>query len=77
MTSPDATEEDRMECVHRFQRRRWFGPKVERWECVWCGFRTRKYDSVDRMATRPVHPHMSVAYPGFNTVPKRRVQDVI
>lgn len=39
-----------------------------RWECIDCGFRTRTYDGVDRIAGRPIHPHMSVACPGFNTV---------
>lgn len=38
-----------------------------RWECVRCGDTTRTYDAADRMGTRPIHPHMSVAFPGYNT----------
>jgi hypothetical protein len=36
------------------------------WRCLNCDFETRTYDAVDRMATRPIHPNMSVAVPGFN-----------
>jgi Zn ribbon nucleic-acid-binding protein len=57
-------------CVHAFARRPgWWWHRVSwmRWECTKCGYTTRTYDAVDRMGTRPIHPHMSVAVPGYNT----------
>lgn len=59
-----------MKCRHYFVRRPWwFLHRVRwmRWECTICGHTTRTYDTVDRWMTRPVHAHMDVAYPGFNT----------
>lgn len=54
-------------CEHLFRRfRRW--PVKIRWRCDKCGYTTRHYDSTDRMMTRPIHGHMSVAFKGFNTV---------
>lgn len=58
-------------CMHRFERIGWTrteGKFRRLWSCVACGFWTRTYDSIDRTMTRPIHPHMTVAVPGFNTV---------
>jgi hypothetical protein len=33
---------------------------------------TRHYDSVDGMMNRPIHPYMSVALNGANTVKRNR-----
>jgi hypothetical protein len=55
--------------VHIFRRRPlWWIHRVSwfRWICR-CGFTSRTYDAVDRMAMRPIHPHMTVAVPGYNT----------
>jgi hypothetical protein len=59
-------------CAHRFRRvGRWpFTPKHKRWRCDLCGFLTRHYDSIDGRMGRPMHPHMSVACIGVNTVQK-------
>jgi len=59
-------------CAHRFVKDGWqrwetWLPR-RKWRCILCGFETRTYDSVDHMAMRPVHPHMSVAIPGVNTL---------
>ena len=57
-------------CKHSFARRRlWWLHRVSwmRWQCVRCGETTRAYDTVDGWMTRPIHPHMSVAVPGYNT----------
>lgn len=57
-------------CEHLFARRRfWWLHRVSwmRWACVKCGETTRTYDTVDGWMTRPIHPHMSVAVPGYNT----------
>jgi hypothetical protein len=58
-------------CAHAFVRRPWWwllhGTYWHRWECRLCNYRTRSYDGADGMALRPIHPHMSVAFPGFNT----------
>jgi hypothetical protein len=57
-------------CMHLFAHRPgwwWHRKSWMRWECELCNFRTRTYDSVDRMGGRPVHVNMSVAYPGYNT----------
>jgi hypothetical protein len=63
---------DNLNCEHLFERLPWDwfrGRTLKRqWRCVRCGLTTRAYDSVDRMALRPVHPHMTVAVRGFNTV---------
>jgi len=59
-----------MKCRHLFARRPgWWRRRRSwmRWECVECGYTTRTYDGADRMASRPIHPHMSVAVPGYNT----------
>lgn len=59
-----------MRCMHIFAHRRgwwWHRKSWMRWECVECNYRTRAYDGADRWAGRPVHPNMSVAYPGYNT----------
>ena len=59
-----------MNCRHIFTRRPWWWlHRISwmRWECLKCKYRTRTYDTVDRWMTRPVHPHMSVALPGYNT----------
>lgn len=66
-----------MKCAHIFIRRRgwWYKlwlPAWTRWLCRECGITTRTYDTVDAMATRPIHPHMSVAYPGYNTAKRPR-----
>lgn len=54
-------------CAHRFARvRHW--PIRLRYRCQKCTLLTRRYDSTDRAGCRPVHVHMSVAMPGFNTV---------
>jgi len=56
-------------CAHSFVRRpRWWMHRKSwmRWVCH-CGYTTRTYDAVDRMGMRPIHPHMSVAVPGYNT----------
>jgi len=55
---------------HRFQPRswRWLRRRDSRWVCVVCGYLSRHYDGLDRYMTRPVHPKMSVAYRGVNTV---------
>ena len=65
-------DEKGAKCVHSFARhgRRkvegyWLRQKW--WKCVRCGYESRSYDSVDRMMTRPVHPLISVAIPGYNT----------
>lgn len=60
-------------CAHRFLRvaGAWRTTKNERYRCVLCGFLTRHYDSIDGQAGRPVHPHMSVAYRGVNTVDRK------
>lgn len=38
------------------------------WKCVHCGYETHSYNGIDRQMMRPVHPHMGVAVPGYNTV---------
>lgn len=58
-------------CRHRFDRRKgWWLHRVSwmRWVCITCGYTTRTYDGIDRVMTRPIHPHMSVAFPGYNTI---------
>jgi len=62
-------------CAHVFTRRpKWWlhMRSWNRWECHFCNIRTRSYDAVDRMALRPIHPHMSVAVAGFNTARRPR-----
>lgn len=57
-------------CPHLFARAGWRrrGWRLRRkWCCVLCSFETRTYDGLDRWALRPIHRHMSVAFPGFNT----------
>lgn len=57
-------------CAHLFARRPgwwWHRKSWFRWECAHCGLTTRTYDSVDRMGMRPIHPHVSVAVPEYNT----------
>lgn len=61
-------------CAHRFARAGWWPWRSfdyiaphRKWACVSCGFTTRTYDGIDRAMTRPIHRHMSVAVPGFNT----------
>jgi hypothetical protein len=61
-----------MRCAHLFVRRPgwWWKlhlPKWTRWICRECGMSTRTYDAADLWATRPIHPHMTVAFPGYNT----------
>ena len=59
-----------MTCAHMFKRRpfwwlhsrHWMG-----WACVHCGYTTRTYDFADFYGQRPLHPHMTVAAPGYNT----------
>jgi hypothetical protein len=58
-------------CAHQFLKDGWqrwetWLPR-RKWRCGLCGFETRAYDGADRMALRPIHPHMSVAFVGFNT----------
>lgn len=57
-------------CAHIFCRIRTAGffARRDRYECIHCGLLTRGYDSIDRVMTRPVHPHMSVAVRGYNTL---------
>jgi len=55
-------------CAHYFTLRPgWWRHRKSwmRWVCH-CGCTTRTYDAVDRMGMRPIHPHMSVAVPGYN-----------
>lgn len=63
-----------MKCAHSYFRRRWwwFLHPWNRWRCRKCGDLTRTYDTVDAWMTRPIHPHMSVALPGFNTEKRPR-----
>lgn len=59
-----------MNCQHLFSRRPgwwWHRTEWERWECRYCGMTTRTYDWADRHMSRPIHPHMTVALPGYNT----------
>lgn len=44
------------------------------WRCVRCRFETRTYDSIDRMAMRPIHSHMTVAMVGFNATEDKEVE---
>lgn len=57
-------------CAHQFvlDKKRWFRRGKELWTCRLCGSVTRHYDSIDFAGCRPIHPHMSVAYRGVNTV---------
>jgi hypothetical protein len=64
------------DCPHLFVWR-WAWPKSERYQCVWCDYLTRHYDSVDHVALRPIHPHMSVAYQGFNTITRRSAKELL
>lgn len=58
-------------CEHIFEKfRPW--PFTNRWRCVRCSLVTRHYDSVDGMATRPIHRHMTVAVKGYNTLTKNK-----
>lgn len=62
-------------CPHLFQRLPWWWLRrnvAGRWQCIRCGYVTRTYDGADRMAGRPVHPHLSVALPGYNTMRRNR-----
>ena len=52
---------------HLFRRFRLW-PVKYRWRCVRCGLVTRHYDSIDAGMSRPIHPRMSVAFKGLNTV---------
>lgn len=65
-----------MKCAHVFIRRRgwWYKfwlPVWTRWVCQKCGITTRTYDTVDAWMTRPIHRHMSVAFPGYNTAKRK------
>lgn len=51
-------------CQHAYAKSR----LRNRYTCTNCGFVTRRYDSIDHRMERPVHPHMTVAVPGYNTV---------
>lgn len=78
--SPQEAEND-VNCAHLFARhgRRkvqgyWLRQKW--WKCVNCGYESRSCNGIDRQMMRPVHPHMSVAVPGYNTVlPPERVDE--
>lgn len=62
-------------CAHLFARRAgwwWHRKAWMRWECLKCGEATRSYDSIDQWAGRPIHPHMSVAFQGYNTMTGRK-----
>jgi hypothetical protein len=62
------------ECRHLFVRLSWWWLRRNnsgRWQCVRCGDLSRTWDGVDSMAGRPVHPHLAVALPGYNTLPGR------
>ena len=67
-----------MTCAHLFVRRPgWWRHRASwlRWECVHCGYLTRAYDGVNRMGTRSLHRHMSVALPGYNATTKRKIHE--
>jgi hypothetical protein len=71
-----------MTCEHIYVRDGWtrggvWNLPVRAWRCVRCRLRTRTYDSVDAQGQRPVHKHMSVAVPGFNTVRRAPLPSVI
>ena len=58
-------------CAHEFVKvRRWPAPKNQRYRCRQCGMTTRLYDATDQAMTRPIHLHMSVAFPSVNVVRK-------
>lgn len=64
-----------MMCEHLFHLRKgwwWHRKSWMRWECANCLLRTRSYDGIDRMMTRPIHPHMTVAFDGYNTIDRPR-----
>lgn len=70
----ERTAESDARCEHRFSRAGWwpwgsfeYVLPHRKWVCGLCGFATRTYDGIDRAMARPIHPHMSVAVPGFNT----------
>jgi len=63
---PDQRKQPCEHCFRRLPFPKWLFTKY-RWTCVYCGFNTKHYDSIDRAMTRPIHPRMAVAYKGFNT----------
>ena len=62
-----------MTCAHTFTRRPFWWLHTKRWyhwRCIHCGMTTRTYDMADFAAMRPIHPHMTVVVPGYNTTRK-------
>jgi hypothetical protein len=59
-------------CRHLFTKRKLWLFKKDKYICINCSMTTRHYDSVDGMMNRPIHPYMSVALNGANTVKRNR-----